>query len=110
MTTGITTTPKCAHAMVTMQALTAADANGEDCSQSMVLPRRPISDLTDSEWAEYISILKMAKDNDSGYFVFLEEPNGADADLTRLPKTLIKLYDLFVWQHHYVTKDNGRGK
>ena len=43
---------------------------GDNCTQSMVLPRRPISDLTDSEWAEYIDILKLAKNYDSGYFYF----------------------------------------
>ena len=81
---------------------------GDNCTQSMVLPRRPISDLTDKEWTDYIDILKMTKNYTSGYFVFVEEPDGAGVDLTSLPTTVVELYDLFTWQHHYAAKDNER--
>ena len=79
---------------------------GNNCSEKIVLDRRSISNLTNSEWTEYITILKNAKNVDSGYFVFLEEPTGPTTDLTTLPKTTVKLYDLFIWQHHYAAKDN----
>ena len=80
---------------------------GSDCSQKMVLPRRPISELTDSEWTDYINILKASRNNQSGYFVFLEEPTGSNIDLTTLRKIPVNsLYDLFIWQHHYAAKDN----
>ena len=80
---------------------------GDDCSQKMVLPRRQISDLNTTEWQDYINILKASKTYNSGYFVFLEEPNAAGVDLTTLNKaTNVKLYDLFIWQHHYAAKDN----
>lgn len=81
---------------------------GEDCSQKMILPRRQISDLNASEWTEYIRILKSSKTHNSGYFVFLEEPNATNADLTTLKMaTDVKLYDLFIWQHHYAAKDHN---
>ena len=79
---------------------------GNDCSEKIVLPRRPISELSDSEWNDYISILKAARNFSSGYFVFLEEPSAPDTDLTTLRKTVVNLYDLFIWQHHYAAKDN----
>ena len=72
----------------------------------MVLPRRPISDLTTSEWTEYINILIASRTHPSGYFVFLEEPT-AGSDVTMLRKTtMVNLYDLFIWQHHYAAKDS----
>ena len=79
---------------------------GDDCSKTMTLPRRPISDLTDDEWTEYIDILKRMRTYPSGYFVFTEEPEGPDTDLRTLEKTPVNLYDLFIWQHHYAAKDN----
>ena len=80
---------------------------GSDCSQKMVLDRRPISELTDSEWTEYINVLKASKNFQSGYFIFLEEPTGPNNNLTTLRKTTVNnLYDLFIWQHHYAAKDN----
>ena len=71
-----------------------------------VLRRRPISELTVDEWAEYIRILRASKNYTSEYSVFLQEDNGSD--VTRLLKTPepVKLYDLFIWQHHYAAKDN----
>ena len=82
---------------------------GSDCSQNMVLRRRPISELTDSQWTEYITILKASKNYPSGYFIFLEEPMGPDTDLTTLGKTVVNsLYDLFIWQHHYAAKDSEK--
>ena len=39
-------------------------------------------------------------------FIFLAEPSGLDTDLTSLPTAVVKLYDLFTWQHHYAAKDN----
>ena len=79
---------------------------GSDCSEKMVLPRRPISELSDSEWNDYINILKAARNFYPGYFVFLEEPTASDTDLTTLRKTNVTLYDLFIWQHHYAANDN----
>ena len=84
---------------------------GNDCSEMMILPRRPISNLTDSEWIDYINILKASRNYQSGYFVFLEEPTGPNTDLTTLRKTTVdSLYDLFIWQHHYAAKDSEQEK
>ena len=83
---------------------------GDNCSQKVVLPRRPVSNLTNEEWVDYIAILKLAKDHDSGYFVFVEEPASVGTDVTTLQKTVVKLYDLFTWQHHYAAKDNERSE
>ena len=81
--------------------------HGSDCNEKIVLPRRPISELTPQELTEYINTLIMSRSHQSGYFVFLEEPTGPNDDLRRLNKTVANsLYDLFIWQHHYAAKDN----
>ena len=85
---------------------------GDDCTQKMILPHRQLSDLNTAEWESYINILRDSRNYDSGYFVFLEEPNATtSSDLTSLNKVgNVKLYDLFIWQHHYAAKDNENCK
>ena len=94
-----------------MQGLIAVDASMATMEtiavkRCMVLPRHPISELSDSEWNDYINILKAARNFSSGYFVFLEEPSAPNTDLRTLRKTVVNLYDLFIWQHHYSAKDS----
>ena len=76
---------------------------------SSIRERKPISQLSDQEWTDYINILKMTRTNNSGYFVFAEEQSAGNSR----PSTLIEnvpLYNLFVWQHHYVAKDSEKSK
>lgn len=84
---------------------------GENCQQKTIKERRDISEFMDADWLSYTNILNMTRNYDSDYFVFTQEPQGDDnyssVDLTTLERTgNLKLYNLFVWQHHYVAKDN----
>jgi tyrosinase len=81
---------------------------GENCNNSIVVERRPISDYSPQEWEEYVNILNMTKLHPSDYMVFLEEPQlSTNPDLSQLPTSnVLMLYDLFVWQHHYPAKDS----
>jgi len=62
---------------------------GSDCGQKQVLPRRPIRELTDEEWAAYNDIIRRTRTYDSGYKVVLEESTPGNASLVM---TSISLY------------------
>jgi hypothetical protein len=82
--------------------------HGSDCNNNTVLRRRPISELNEQEWTEYLNTLIMSKSHPSGYFVFLEEPSRPNQNIAALRKTTVNsLYDLFIWQHHYAAKNNN---
>ena len=76
---------------------------GDNCEQKQVLARKSVQDLTAAEWSDYAEILKMARSYNSGYIVVLSETQPGTADLETAD---IDLYDFFVWQHHYSSKDN----
>lgn len=76
---------------------------GDDCSQSQVLPRRPLRDFTEDDWTEYIDILRKTRDYDSGYVVVLEESVPGNASLVT---SAVSLYGLYIWRHHYSAKDS----
>ena len=85
--------------------------HGEDCSSFDILERRSISKFSADDWKKYVDILSKSKMHNSGYMVFLKEPEQKTYDIMLLQPTPINLYDLFVWQHHYAAKDNGiKGK
>ena len=75
---------------------------GDDCENSTVLARRPISEYSVEEWKDYLEIIADTKQYMSGYKVFLTEP----ANVRTQQSTEITLYNLFVWQHHYSAKDS----
>ena len=75
---------------------------GDDCSQSQVLPRRPIASYNDEEWVEFIEILQMLRTHDSNYTAFLEESTPGNSSLLASNVTLYKLY---VWLHHFASRD-----
>ena len=77
---------------------------GEDCSQSQVLPRLSIASYTDEDWEEFIDILRMLLTHDSGYVVILEESYPGNSDLVT---SNITLYKLYVWLHHYASRDTA---
>ena len=78
---------------------------GPNCDQKYIRQRRSISQLTPEEWTTYISQLRRAKSStDSRYKVITSPPvyNNSAAIQT----VDIGVYDLFVWFHYYVAKDN----
>ena len=77
---------------------------GADCSQKQVLPRRPIHEYTDEDWNEFIQIVQMSKTYPSDYVVILEESRPGTSNVT---VSNISLYNLFVWLHHFASKDSG---
>ena len=79
---------------------------GMSCSHSKVVDRRSISEYSQQEWKQYLTILASTKTHHSSYSVFLEEPQTPSSDLSQLNTSPITLYELFVWQHHYPAKDN----
>ena len=87
--------------------------HGEDCSNFNIKERKSLSELSAEDWKNYVNILSKSKIHNSGYKVFLKEPEqkAYDIMLSLLQPTPISLYDLFIWQHHYAAKDNGiKGK
>lgn len=75
---------------------------GPDCGSRAILPRKPVRDFTDEEWEDFIRILRMSKNYDSGYKVVIEEqlPGVANLEMSN-----VSLFDLMIWMHHYAAKD-----
>ena len=82
---------------------------GDDCSRSVTLERKSTSTLTSTEWTKYLAILKMLKTNQSRYVVV---PVTHTQNIAELIGSMVNVthYDLFVWMHHFVAKDNERTK
>ena len=76
---------------------------GADCSQFQVLPRPPVRDFSDDDWAEFNSILRMTRTYDSGYSAVLEEAVPGTTNITTVPLTV---YQFYIWVHHYTAKDS----
>lgn len=67
--------------------------------------RRSTSELTDQEWTTYINQLQRAKSStESRYKVITSPP--IRRNLAAIQTVDIGVYNLFVWFHHYATKDN----
>lgn len=82
---------------------------GENCMEKEVIARKSVQDLTPAEWRDYINIIKMTRNYDSGYVVI----TGETTKPTCSPpsdsiKYDVKLYNFFAWLHHYAAKDNGK--
>ena len=77
---------------------------GRDCSSRAIIPRKPVRDFSEEGWREFIAILRMAKAQDSGYMVVLEERVPGTADLSMAN---VSLYDFWVWLHHYAGKNGN---
>ena len=74
---------------------------GDNCDQTYTRRRRPTSEL---EWTTYIGQLRMAKNKTSRYRVITSPPDYDN--LAALQTQPISVYNLFVWFHHYIAKDN----
>ena len=78
---------------------------GPNCDQKYIRQRRSTSQLTPEEWTTYISQLRMAKSStDSRYKVITSPPDYNNP--AAIQTVDIGVYDLFVWFHYYVAKDN----
>ena len=75
---------------------------GPNCTQSQVLPRRPVASYTNQDWQEFIDILQMLRTRNSGYTAILEESLPGNSNLSM---TSVTLYTLYVWLHHSAAKD-----
>ena len=76
---------------------------GPNCNQKQVLPRRPIHDYTEEDWKEFIKIIQMSKLYQSDYVVVLDESRPGTSSIT---VSNITLYNLFIWLHHFASKDS----
>ena len=94
--------------------------DGGDCTTKTVLPRVSVSSMNDGEWKSYRNALDAVKNNLSRYKVSTKPFPGCyfiykDTFLCRrtdiaeaVVESLVRptTYDLFVWLHHFVAKDN----
>ena len=76
---------------------------GSQCSEKRIFPRKPVRELTDEEWDDFINILRLTRSRDSGYRVVLQETRPGNANLMM---TNVSLYEYFTWLHHYASKDS----
>ena len=78
--------------------------DGADCMEKTVRKRRSVGNMNDNDWKEYRTALRAVKDSRARYMVAktrTSDPQVVYDSLVR-PTT----YDLFVWIHHFVAKDN----
>ena len=109
VTTGLTISHKFVSVTITMEDMTVVGVlmgiMEITVTKKQVLPRKNIMDLTDQEWTEYITILKMSRKYCSEYKIILDEVLPG-TKITGNQMREINLYDLFVWLHHYAAKNN----
>ena len=79
---------------------------GTNCNEKQILPRKSIQEFSYDEWVDYINTLKMTRMHKSGYKIVLSESLSGSANIPMSDE--VNLYTLFVWQHHYAAKDNGK--
>ena len=78
---------------------------GPNCDQRYSRQRRSTSELTNNEWTTYINQLQMAKSStESRYQVITSPPDYNNP--AAIQTVDIGVYNLFVWFHHYVAKNN----
>ena len=80
--------------------------HSENCDEKQVLPRLPAHHLSPEQWKEYINIIKMARTYSSGYKMVLSEALPGTSSIRMVDGSL---YELFVWVHHYASKDADCG-
>ena len=80
---------------------------GNDCNtkSSPLRMRQNIMDMTDSEWEDYNNKIITAKNAEESRYVILLF-NEADGNAFNAKPVNISLYNMFVWMHHYVAKNN----
>ena len=83
------------------------------CSQQTTRERKSLSVLDEEGWNNYRLALNKAKYTRSRYVIFTKPYVGTffrnDIDTLLNSKKSITHYDLFIWMHHFVAKDNNKG-
>ena len=79
--------------------------DGKDCTEKTILPRKSLAEMGDG-WGKYRDILLKIKSNPSRYMVATTDFTASD--LEAVVNSLVRptTYDLFIWLHHFVAKDN----
>ena len=79
--------------------------DGGDCQTKTILPRVSVSSMDANDWRSYRGALRSIKDAPSRYMV---AKSNFTADIPELVNTLVQptTYDLFIWLHHLMAKDN----
>ena len=76
-----------------------------DCEKKTIYSRKSVGEMSRKNWRCYSKALRAIKDNSSRYMVsvanYTDDPQEVLKSLVR-PTT----YNLFVWLHHLVAKDN----
>ena len=72
---------------------------GADCSTKLTRERRSIND-PNFNWNDYNNKINQSKYMPSRY-VIVNSMNGNDVSYSN-----VSVYDLFVWMHHFIAKDN----
>ena len=77
-----------------------------ECSQKTVRARNSIADLKDVDWQKLTNALMNAKTRLSRYMVVINYTT--DPEVLVSPTHMVRPthYDLFIWFHHFVAKDN----
>ncbi|CAI8029359.1 Tyrosinase [Geodia barretti] len=83
----------------------AYNDNTTECTTKTLFPRLPVSEMSSNDWRVYHNALRSIKGSPARYMVatspFSDDPQVVNDSLVQ-PTT----YDLFVWLHHFVAKDN----
>ena len=80
-----------------------------DCSQKVVRERKPITELTEEEWVDYLNAIDKAKNSKSNYMVVTRN---FTENVTELVDSMVNPthYDMFVWLHHFAAKEAAVGQ
>ena len=85
--------------------------DGASCQSKTVHKRVSVGNMDDDDWEKYRSALRKIKDTPARYMVANSTP--ATNISTPYPQAVFNslvrpnTYDLFVWIHHFVAKDNN---
>ena len=79
------------------------------CTEKTIYARKSVGDMSRKNWRCYRQALRAIKDNSSRYMVSITDYTGDPEEVMR---SLVRptTYNLFVWLHHFVAKDNEAGK
>ena len=83
----------------------SAGHTGNDCSQRIILRRKPTAELTTKEWNKYLDVIHLAKITPSRYMVVTDNYS---TSVEKIIAAMINptIYDFFTWVHYLVTKDD----
>ena len=83
----------------------AYNDNTTECTTKTLFPRLPVSEMSSNDWRVYHNALRSIKGSPARYMV-ATSPFGDDPQVVKDSLVQPTTYDLFVWLHHFVAKDN----